>query len=252
MAICTYNARTLASEAAIEDLMMQAKKIKYDVIGLNETRRRHPLNAVYETGEELFLGTCDSRGVGGVGVLVNTRTAKNSDFFGQLTTRIERLRIRRCGPTPALTIFVSYAPTSSYEEENVEAFYMDLEKTINNWDLFATPFGLGSGFWEDSTVDSIDGQYDRLVEHLHDSQREAHSSKTTKRCPFPETLGLIRERGAARAAGNQQLTSEFAWLCRDAIKQDLKERKAEVLADAAEAEKAFDTLVENSPIERRG
>ncbi|KAK6763143.1 hypothetical protein RB195_023741 [Necator americanus] len=38
MAICTYNARTLASEAAIEDLMMQTKKIKYDVIGLTETR----------------------------------------------------------------------------------------------------------------------------------------------------------------------------------------------------------------------
>ncbi|ETN81658.1 Rad21 / Rec8 like protein, partial [Necator americanus] len=70
--VCTYNARTLASEAAIEDLMMQAKKIKYDVIGLTETRRRHPLNAVYETGEELFLGTCDSRVVGGVDVLVNT------------------------------------------------------------------------------------------------------------------------------------------------------------------------------------
>ncbi|KAK6733445.1 hypothetical protein RB195_017282 [Necator americanus] len=69
MTICTYNARTLASEAAIEDLMMQAKKIKYDVgvVGLTETRR-HPLNAAYKTGEELFLGTCDSRGVGGVGV----------------------------------------------------------------------------------------------------------------------------------------------------------------------------------------
>ncbi|KAK6739448.1 hypothetical protein RB195_008126 [Necator americanus] len=127
MAICTYNARTLASEAAIEDLMMQAKKIKYDVIGLTETRRCHPLNAVYETGEELFLGTCDSRGVGGVGVLVNTSIAKNIDSFEQLTTRIGRLRMRRCGPIPALTIFVAYAPTSSYEEE-VEAFYMDLEK----------------------------------------------------------------------------------------------------------------------------
>ncbi|ETN69208.1 hypothetical protein NECAME_05313, partial [Necator americanus] len=88
MAIRTYNARTLASEAAIEDLMMQAKKIKYDVIGLTETRRRHPLNAVYETGEELFLGTCDSRGVGGVGVLVNTSMTKNIDSFEQLTTRI--------------------------------------------------------------------------------------------------------------------------------------------------------------------
>ncbi|KAK6753801.1 hypothetical protein RB195_013029 [Necator americanus] len=100
----TYNARTLASEAAIEDLMMQAKKIKYDAIGLTETRRRHPLNAVYETGEELFLGTCDSRGVGGVGVLVNTSMAKNIDSFEQLTTRIGRLRMRRCGPIPALTI----------------------------------------------------------------------------------------------------------------------------------------------------
>ncbi|ETN70077.1 hypothetical protein NECAME_01025 [Necator americanus] len=128
MAICTYNARTLASEVAIEDLMMQAKKIKYDVIGLTETRRRHPLNAVYETGEELFLGTCDSRGVGGVGVLFNTRTAKNIYFSDQLTTRIGRLRMRRWGPTPALTIFVAYAPISSYEKEEVEAFYMDLEK----------------------------------------------------------------------------------------------------------------------------
>ncbi|KAK6735641.1 hypothetical protein RB195_018703 [Necator americanus] len=75
-------------------------KIKYDVIGLIETRRRHPLNAVYETGEEVFLGTCDSRGVGGVGVLVNMRTAKNIDSFEQLTTRIRRLGVRRCGPTP--------------------------------------------------------------------------------------------------------------------------------------------------------
>ncbi|KAK6762010.1 hypothetical protein RB195_022924 [Necator americanus] len=64
--ICTYNARTLASEAAIEDLMMQTRKFKYDVIGLIETRRRHHLKAVYETGEELFLGKCESRGVGGV------------------------------------------------------------------------------------------------------------------------------------------------------------------------------------------
>ncbi|KAK6734213.1 hypothetical protein RB195_017786 [Necator americanus] len=128
MAICTYNARTLASKATIEDLMMQTKKIKYDVIGLTETRRRHPLNAVYEIGEELFLGTCDSRDVGGVGVLVNTRTAKNIDSFEQLTTRIGRLQMRRCGRTPALSIFVAYAPTSSYEEEEVEAFYNDLEK----------------------------------------------------------------------------------------------------------------------------
>ncbi|ETN72312.1 hypothetical protein NECAME_04489 [Necator americanus] len=106
---------------------MQAKKIKYDVIGLTETRRRHSLNAMYDAGEKLFLGTCDSRGVGGIGVLVNTSTAKNIDSFERLTTLIGRLRMRRCGSTSALTIFVACAPTSSHEEEP-EVFYMDLEK----------------------------------------------------------------------------------------------------------------------------
>ncbi|RCN28899.1 hypothetical protein ANCCAN_25353 [Ancylostoma caninum] len=44
--------------------MMQAGNIRYDVIGLTETRRHRPLNATFDTGEELFLGTDSSRGVG--------------------------------------------------------------------------------------------------------------------------------------------------------------------------------------------
>ncbi|ETN79974.1 hypothetical protein NECAME_09478 [Necator americanus] len=109
MTICTYNARTLASDAAIKDLMMQARKFKYD-IGLTEKRRRHPLNTVHDTGEQLFLGTCDSKGVGGVGVLVNTNIAVNIHSFEQHTFRLGRLWMRRCGSTSALTIFVIYAP----------------------------------------------------------------------------------------------------------------------------------------------
>uniref|UniRef100_A0A7I4YYM3 Reverse transcriptase domain-containing protein n=1 Tax=Haemonchus contortus TaxID=6289 RepID=A0A7I4YYM3_HAECO len=368
MAICTFNARTLASEACIEDLMMQARKIKYDVIGLTETRRHRPLHAVFETGEELFLGTCDSRGVGGVGVLVNTHLAMNIDSYESLTTRIGRLRLRRCGSIPALTIFVAYAPTSSYEEEELEAFYMDLErlyredhtffevivgdfnakigprrtaeelhigthgvewneqgerlsefimtthtihgnsqfqkpshlrwtwespggqfhneidhiifnrrfcltdvavvpkfytgsdhrllrarfrfsvrgeramkfrkrspKTSINWDHFAS---LASK-WEDSVIDNIDEEYNRLVEHLHDSATKAESLQEAKRRLSSKTLELIRQRGIARATGNYQQTSELAKLCREAIKEDLKERRAAVMDEAAEAGKSI-------------
>ncbi|KAE9413460.1 hypothetical protein Angca_010050, partial [Angiostrongylus cantonensis] len=124
LTICTDNARTLAYASSIEDLLMQARIIRYDVIGLAKTRRRHPFNAVHDTGEELFLETCDSRGVGGVSVLVNTSLSMNIDSFEQLTTRIERLP---CGSTPALTIYVVYALTSNYDEEEFK-FYMDLEK----------------------------------------------------------------------------------------------------------------------------
>ncbi|KIH51315.1 hypothetical protein ANCDUO_18600 [Ancylostoma duodenale] len=67
---------------------MQAKKIRYDVIGLTETKRHRPLNATFDTGGELFLGTCDSRGVSGVGVLVNTNLVMNIDSSEQQTTRI--------------------------------------------------------------------------------------------------------------------------------------------------------------------
>ncbi|ETN72626.1 hypothetical protein NECAME_18756 [Necator americanus] len=169
---------------------MQAKKTKYDVIGLTETRRRHSFNAVYETAEELFLGTYDSRGVGEVGVLVNMSMAKNIDSFEQLTTRTGRLRMSRCGPTPGLTIFVAYAPTSREGSP----------RTITNWDLFA----MLDGFLEDSAMDNIDEEYDRLVEHLHDCAKNAESSKTTKRRLSLEVLELIRQRGAARAAGERR------------------------------------------------
>ncbi|VDM55945.1 unnamed protein product [Angiostrongylus costaricensis] len=52
----------------------------------------------------------------------------NIDSFEQLKTPIGRLQLRKCGTIPALTTFVAYAPTSSYDEEEAEAFYMDLEK----------------------------------------------------------------------------------------------------------------------------
>ncbi|KAK6749886.1 hypothetical protein RB195_002102 [Necator americanus] len=86
-------------------------------------------------------------------------------------------------------------------------------------------------------MDNIDEEYDRLVEHFQDCTKKAGSFKTTKRCLSLETL--IRQRGAAGAAGNQELTSELARLCREAIKEDLKERRAEVLAEAAEAGKSI-------------
>ncbi|VDM60419.1 unnamed protein product [Angiostrongylus costaricensis] len=50
------------------------------------------------------------------------------DSFEQLTTRIGRLRLKRRGSILALTMFVVYALQSNYDEEEVETFYMDLEK----------------------------------------------------------------------------------------------------------------------------
>ncbi|VDM58203.1 unnamed protein product [Angiostrongylus costaricensis] len=66
--------------------------------------------------------------VGGVGVLVNTSLPMSINSFEQLATRIGRLRLKRCGSILASRILVVYASTSSYEDEEAKAFYMDLEK----------------------------------------------------------------------------------------------------------------------------
>ncbi|VDL79587.1 unnamed protein product [Nippostrongylus brasiliensis] len=53
MTICTYNARTLASDASVEDLMMRTRKIKNNVIGLTETRKHRPLHVLFDIEEFL-------------------------------------------------------------------------------------------------------------------------------------------------------------------------------------------------------
>ncbi|KAK6748204.1 hypothetical protein RB195_001058 [Necator americanus] len=52
-------------------------------------------------------------------------------------------------------------------------------------------------------MDTIDEEYDRLVEHLHDCAKKAESFRTTKKRLSLKTLELMRQRGAAQAAGNQ-------------------------------------------------
>ncbi|VDM51979.1 unnamed protein product [Angiostrongylus costaricensis] len=90
-------------------------------------RQRQPFNAVYDTEEELFLGACDSRGAGGIGVIVNMSLSMNIGSLEQLTTRIGRLRLKRSASMPDLTIIAAYVPTSNYDGKEVEAFHMDLE-----------------------------------------------------------------------------------------------------------------------------
>ncbi|VDM57059.1 unnamed protein product [Angiostrongylus costaricensis] len=111
-----------SSNPSTEDLIMRTRMLRHEVIEWAETRRRYRFNAVYDIEEELFLGTCDSRGVGGAGALVNACFAKNIDPFEKLRARIGRLLLKRRGSIPALTIFVVYAPRSNYDEKEVEAF----------------------------------------------------------------------------------------------------------------------------------
>ncbi|VDM53259.1 unnamed protein product [Angiostrongylus costaricensis] len=135
------------------------------------------------------------------------------------------------------------ALTDSEEEraktkgEKLNKFKNRSPKTTINWDSFNSLVGC----CEDAVVDNIDEEYDRLIQHLYIGAVKAESSKVprSKKRLSPETLELIRQRGIARAACNRKLTSELAKQCRQATKEDLKERKAAVLVEAGEAGKSI-------------
>ncbi|RCN33971.1 hypothetical protein ANCCAN_20184 [Ancylostoma caninum] len=92
-------------------------------------------------------------------------------------------------------------------------------KPVINCDLFTSL----ADFWEDAVVDNIDEEYDQLVQHPRDSVKTAEGSRATRRRLSHETVELIGQRRAAKAAGNYELTSELAKQCREAIKEALKE-----------------------------
>uniref|UniRef100_A0A7I4Z7R8 Uncharacterized protein n=1 Tax=Haemonchus contortus TaxID=6289 RepID=A0A7I4Z7R8_HAECO len=68
---------------------------------------------------------------------------------------------------------------------------------------------------------------------------KAESLQVAKRRLSSKTLELICQREIVRATGNYQQTSELAKLCRKAIEEDLKERRAAVMNEAAEAGKSI-------------
>ncbi|RCN40537.1 hypothetical protein ANCCAN_13507 [Ancylostoma caninum] len=98
-------------------------------------------------------------------------------------------------------------PTSlRWTGEKAAKFKKWSPKPVINWGLFTSL----AEFWEDAVVDNIEEEYDRLVQHLRDNAKKAEGSRATKRRLSYETLELIRQRGAVRAAGNYQLTYELA------------------------------------------
>ncbi|KIH42916.1 hypothetical protein ANCDUO_27093 [Ancylostoma duodenale] len=71
---------------------------------VTEKRIYRPLNTTFDSRKELFLETDDRRRFEGVSVLFHMDLVTNIDSFKQLTTRIGRLGLRRCGSTTALTM----------------------------------------------------------------------------------------------------------------------------------------------------
>ncbi|KAK6750035.1 hypothetical protein RB195_002186 [Necator americanus] len=115
--LCTYNARTVSTDADLHALLGAAERVKFHVIALQETK----------------CGRSDVRQMndGGVGFLVHPSVVHLVDSHEILSPRLAILRLRPLRQNP-ISIIYCYSPTSAADESKLDAFYEQLEEGIRN------------------------------------------------------------------------------------------------------------------------
>uniref|UniRef100_A0A7I4Z291 Reverse transcriptase domain-containing protein n=1 Tax=Haemonchus contortus TaxID=6289 RepID=A0A7I4Z291_HAECO len=204
------SAQALASEAYVEDTMMQARKQARH--HRTDRRGRHrPLFASH-TAKELHIETH--------GMEWNEQRERLSEFIMSTHTIRGNSQFRK----PPHLRWTWESPGGQFPNE--------IDHIIFNRRFCLTDVAVAPKFYTGS-----DQLYSALDSASH--ARKAESLQEIKRRLSSKTLELIRQRGIARATGHRQQTSELAKLCREAIEEDLKERRAAVKGKAVEAGKSI-------------
>lgn len=122
--ICTYNARSLSSRVRMLELDIAIEKINWDIIGLAEIKRKGC--NIEEHKEYIFCYIGETEGMHGVGFLIRKTFKTNIVSFVGISERVGLLKMSF--KNVPLSIIQVYAPTESSSEEEIEKFYMDIQK----------------------------------------------------------------------------------------------------------------------------
>ena len=129
--IATYNTRTLNNPADLDRLLEEVENLKWEVIGLCETKKSGEGLTELPDGTWLYESgkTEEMPQAKGMAFLVNRKFTDYIEKFETHTDRIISCKIKL--EKESIHLVQVYAPTTSYEEEEIEKFYEDLEKAIH-------------------------------------------------------------------------------------------------------------------------
>ena len=92
--IGTYNVRTLLGERRLLELEEEIRNIKWDIIGLSETRRAGESATQLASGNMLYISGKRISGQSGVGFLINRNMSSNVVNFKAVSDRVAIVIIR--------------------------------------------------------------------------------------------------------------------------------------------------------------
>ena len=129
--IATYKVRTLSKDEHVQELEEELKEtnIKWDVTGLGEIRRKEEGFTTLQSGHLLYHSKANN-GQAGVGFIIKKTWKDNITRVNNISPRVAELvlRITRY----KLKIVQIYAPMTSHSEDEINIFYNDIGKILEN------------------------------------------------------------------------------------------------------------------------
>ena len=140
-AICSYNARTVANDVNLNLIVHEKNKLRCDILGLCETRRKEVKDVKWEDGSYIKLrtGTGPAR-VGGIGFIVSKKWSANVTKCRIYSSRVGMLKLR-LGKKSTLKVIQVYAPTTVCEEDELEEFYREIDESLKETTTYTVVMG---------------------------------------------------------------------------------------------------------------
>jgi hypothetical protein len=137
--VSTLNAQSISNQCYLLELENALDEVNFDIIGLSEVKRVGE-GKIPARGFTLFYsGIVRNRGT--VGFAVKSRWMENVTAFKSLSDRVALLELQFGSKT--MGIIQCYAPTSAASESEINVFYDDISKALDDFSSCAWLFVIG-------------------------------------------------------------------------------------------------------------
>ncbi|XP_070152510.1 craniofacial development protein 2-like [Polyergus mexicanus] len=129
--IASYNIRTMRSEEHLTNLEKELQNIKWDILGISETRLSGEAVTILKLGHLLFQRNSNENAhIGGVTLMIHKRMKHLVTKTKMISDRVIYI-IFKINSKYNMQIIQAYAPTSASTNEENEAFYEGLTAAKN-------------------------------------------------------------------------------------------------------------------------
>lgn len=125
--IATWNVRTMYQKGKIDNAIQEMKSMNVDILGISEMRWTDS-GKMRKNGYTVVFSGDGKEHRNGVGFIIKDNIAKSLMGFWPISDRSILIKLE--GKPFNISIIQIYAPTQDHGDEEVEAFYEEIEKAI--------------------------------------------------------------------------------------------------------------------------